>query len=429
MIIVYPALISRAVSENAVPGICKSLENYIMINQQDILINQVNTQPIGQRFGKIRQVGNKLIARESVIIDEQPGVPPGSTPGTKTKYDQEQQKLSKEWNDLEKQQKAFDSKIKEIEDREKRIKSGEDKIALDREKFTYQKRKDQIQSRMDRIRELEKKLEVLAAKEEEEEKQRKKEEREDKKEQEKTEKENREKLEKAKKAAVSVKAGDMKSITLEPTYMTIEHIDGNGVRTNRFLGVKVVPLRVRSDVKLSHLILVDAQMNSLAAFLVGFGRKTLRSIYKFIDRYWFRRTATGDPRTDIIMGRTGMGDKSQSFIVLSKQEDVDEFFLDNISRVNRLFKMGWSNIVIADDIARVAHFCMTDLRGMCNVVPYSMIYQQLGQASAYKDMEDAKKASSSIFKVSQRLSKVLGEWRAINKLDQYSQLNEGHKDE
>jgi hypothetical protein len=44
-------------------------------------------------------------------------------------------------------------------------------------------------------------------------------------------------------------------------------------------------------------------------------------------------------------------------------------------------------------------------------------------------MEDAKKASSSIFKVSQRLSKVLGEWRAINKLDQYSQLNEGHKDE
>ena len=117
----------------------------------------------------------------------------------------------------------------------------------------------------------------------------------------------------------------------------------------------------------------------------------------------------------------------KSFIVLSKQEDVDETFLDNIQKINRLFKMGWSNFVIADDIGRQAFFCMTKFRGMCTAVPYAMMYQYLGQSKAYESMEDAKKANSSIFKVGKSFSRVIGEWRTLNKLDKYSQLNEGDK--
>ena len=369
MIIVFPMLVSRAVSENSIPGIAKTIENYIIVNYQDMIINNKDIKKQSKMFGKISYKGGNLFIKESEDLLE--AVPPGSSSGTKGKG-----------TTPSIQKKTSNDNVKKS----------------DEEKDYYKEKIKQLKSQSDESakEKLKKKL--------------------------------------AKKASVDVKLGDAKSISLEPTYITIEKSDKDGNKSVSFIGIKVIPIRIKSDVKLSHLLLYDTKLKALTAGTLIFGRFIMRKAYGLFDRWTHRLklggvTPSGDPRRDIIMGRTGMGKGSETFIVLSKQEDVDEIFLDNIQKINRLFKMGWGNFVIADDIGRSAYFCMKNFRGMCSVVPYAMMYQYLGQSKAYETMEDAKKASSSIFKVGKRFSKVLGEWRTINKIYKYSQLNEDNHNE
>ena len=365
MIIVFPMIVSRAVSENAIPGIAKMLENYIIVNYQDMIINNTDIKKQSEIFGKISYSKGNLFIKESEDFLE--AAPPGSTSGTKDKGKSTKPRSSTKDDSEVTQSDINKEKLRQLQQKE-----------IDNEK-----------------EKLDKKL--------------------------------------AKKATINVKADDIKSITLDPTYINVERNDKYGNSSSSFIGIKVIPIRVKSDVKLSHLLLYDIQLKFLNAKLIGIGRLILRKTYGLFDK-WTKRfgggtTPSGDPRRDILMGRTGMGKGSRTFIVLSKQEDVDEMFLDNIKKINRLFKMGWGDFIIADDIGRSAYFCMKKFKGMCNVIPYSMMYQYLGQSKAYETMEDAKKASSSIFKVGKRFSKVLGEWRTINKLYKYSQLNEDNHNE
>jgi hypothetical protein len=160
------------------------------------------------------------------------------------------------------------------------------------------------------------------------------------------------------------------------------------------------------------------------ALLVSRGRKIMRWFYGMSDKWMARlklggTTPSGDPKRDIIRGRTGH--KGPGFIVLSKNEDIDDRFLSNISRMNRLFKMGWGNVIVADDIQRQAYFCMTQFRGMCTVLSYAMMYQNVGQLKVYETLEDAKRQNSSLFKVSRKASKVFAEW--ISEYRQFKYYN------
>ena len=358
--------------------------------------------------------------------------------------------VNKQWNDLwkaqdqlkrdqaslKRDQASLDREERELKVKERQADSQDEKLKLDKEKAEYQKKRDEVRDKQERLRNLqqqlknaEDKLERAQKQEKEDKEKAQKQAREDK---EKKEQARKDKEKAAKNAQVNVRVTDNRSISMEPTTMEIDRVDKEGNKSRMFLGVKVVPMRVSSDVKLSHLILFDANLSSLSAMMISLGRKLLKGFYTILDR-WLRRLRqpipTGDPRHDILMGRTGMGRDSETFIVLSKQEDIDEFFLDNIAKMNRLFKMGWGNIVIADDIARVAYFCTGELRGMCSGVPYAMMYQNLGQAKAYETMEDAKKANSSIFKISKQFTRVLGECKHDLKLLTYTQLNEDNKNE
>lgn len=465
MIVVYPMLVSRAVSENSIPGIAKAVENYLIIHKQANIINTVNSQKQRSVLGRMFSSAGRLMMKEDEdLLEAGPGPPPGSGPGSKGKgqvdprtrqmYDEEQDILDKQWRDLENEKKKVEQKAREAEEKMRRSQDMEEKNRLarekqqlDQDKFKYQQQQDQIKQRQKELddqmrrqekeeerqfRELEKEKERQARRDDKAAE--KAEEREGKK-KEKAEEEKKKMYDDIQKAKVDVKTtADMKSITLEPTYMTVQHIDRNGNTRNEFIGVKVVPIRVKSDVKLSHLLLFDTKVNALFALALRNGRKILRRVWGFFDKWTARfrvggLTASGDPRRDILMGRTGMGKDSDSFIVLSKQEDVDEFFLDNIQKINRLFNMGWSNFIIADDVARTAWFCMESFRGMCNAVPYAMMYQQFGQSKAYETMEDAKKANSSIFKISKRFSRIVGERKAELLLNKYSQLSEGDYNE
>jgi len=459
MIIVYPMLVSRAVSENSIPGIAKTVENYIMVNMQNEVISNkgIKAQTRGGTFKRVARATGKLIFKEGdEILSE--AIPPGSGPGSKGKgvdpqtrqmYDQEQDILDAQWKDLDQKEKEIERKIEVMQQKidqamsaEEKNRLAREKAELDREKFEYQQKQDEIRRKQKaledemRRREREDEREFRTAEKEKEREYR------DAKD---AEKEAREKASKAKEKAeekeklarsakAEVRVQDMKSISLEPTYMEITVTRKDGSTGRDFLGVKVVPIRVKSDVKLSHLLLYDTKVNALFAVSLALGRKIMRKFWSFFDKWTHRLrigglTASGDPRRDIIMGRTGMGDKSRTFIVLSKQEDVDEFFIDNIQKINRLYKMGWDNFVIADDIARVAWFCTKEFKGMCSSVPYAMMYQYLGQSKAYETMEDAKKANSSIFKISKRFSRIIGECKTELLLYKYSQLSEGNHDE
>jgi len=452
MIIVYPMLVSRAVSENSIPGIAKTVENFIMVNiQNEVMSNKGLRQQTKGTFSRIAGAAGKLMFREGVELNE--AIPPGSGPGSKSKsqqmYDEEHDRLNQQWRDLEDKQKDVEKQLDEVKKRidqangaEEKNRLAREKQALEREKYEYQQKQDQIkqdQKRIDdemRRQEREDERDFRTAEKEKERYERssekEKERFEDKISKAKEKAEEEAKL--ARSAKAEVRVSDMKSINLEPTYMEIMTTRADGSTGRDFLGVKVIPIRVKSDVKLSHLLLFDTQINALFAVSLALGRKIMRKFWSFFDRWTSRLrigglTPSGDPRRDIIMGRTGMKDGSKTFIVLSKQEDVDEFFLDNIQKINRLYRMGWDNFVIADDIARTAWFCMKEFRGMCNAVPYAMMYKYLGQEKAYETMEDAKKANSSIFKISKKFSRIIGECKAEALLYKYSQLSEGNHDE
>jgi flagellar biosynthesis GTPase FlhF len=76
------------------------------------------------------------------------------------------------------------------------------------------------------------------------------------------EREKQEKIDKAKRAKAEVKVGDNKAMSIEPTYMTTEITDRDGIPRKEFIGIKVVPFRVKSDEKLSRLILHDTQLSN-----------------------------------------------------------------------------------------------------------------------------------------------------------------------
>jgi hypothetical protein len=403
-IVVYPMLVSRAVSENSIPGIAKTVENFILVKLQEELINNINATE-KSRGGVFSSLG-KLMMNEDEDLSEAGGIPPGAGGPTGGKAERvkqqniDQKTLKKRLEDSEKKIDDINNKL------EKSNTSHADKQALEKEKQEYKKKRDIEDDKLKAIERMQKDKDRA---------------------QDQIEKD-------ARKASAKVAVSDMKSITLEPTYMTIETSDKFGNKSNRFVGVKVVPIRVKADVKLSHLLLYDTKVSALFAVSLKMGRNIMRRFWSFFDKWTSRfriggLTPSGDPRRDIIMRRTGMGKESATFIVLSKQEDVDEFFLDNIQKINRLFRMGWGNFIIADDIARTAWFCMDQFNGMCSAVPYSMMYKHLGQEKAFETMEDARKANSSIFKISKSFSRIVGECKAELKLDKYSMLSEDNHDE
>lgn len=364
MVIVFPMLVSQSVSENVIPGITKTIEGYLIVNNMSDIMDSPEIKGTGL-FKGFRKKGKSWVAKEGVnlleITDEKRDEIIG-TGGTKEQRKDEEDRL--------RQQK------------------------LDQEKRERERKKDEREERKEKSRE--------------EEYQRKK------KEEELRQKET--------KATAKITTSDYKSISLEPSYITVETTLKSGAVKRELVGVKVIPYRVHSSEKLSRLIMHDIQLKNLNAMMISFGRKVMRWFYTLLDKWTGRLkmggiTMSGDPRRDVIMSRTGK--KGLGIIVLDKNEDIDERFLQNISKINRLFKMGWGNIIVADDVSRNAYFCMRKFGGTCQVLNYSMMYQNLGQLKVYDSLEDARRQNSSLFKISKRASKVFSEWKIEDKLLKY----------
>jgi len=378
MIVVYPMLVSKTVSENIIPALTKTVEQYIITYGMDDVISH----PERKRNVNFKIKGNKIIATEVRAL------PPDSGPGTKGQKDQETERERREKEKYEREKAAEIERQRLAREKEKREK---EKSELEKEKFKTQLKKDEEE----RIR---------RAKEEKREKEK----------------------EKAQKASAKITSTDARGIQLEPTYITAEVRKGDISRTE-FIGVKVIPMRAKSDARLADMLMTDYHMRAFRALLISQGRKVLRgSVLRLLGR-WTKRigsagVVTGDPRSDVILAKTGF--EGDTFVAVQR-DDLDEDFFSNPARIKRLFAMGWSNIIVLDDVNRIAYFCMKKFRGTCSQLSYYMMYQNLGQLKVYETLEDAKRQSSSLFKrKGPKLTKLVGECYCSSLLKKYSSFNE-----
>jgi hypothetical protein len=232
----------------------------------------------------------------------------------------------------------------------------------------------------------------------------------------------------AKSATVDLGTMDMQSLSAEPTWVKIDVQTGD-IKTSELLGIKVVPVIVKSNEKLVRILMFDKNVKGLHGQILNLGRKIVRSLWKIWQRVWAsvpligkgRGTATGDARQDILLQKTifSHGKNAKIFLSINFQDLDDELFFNNVASINRLFKKGWESFVVCDDVNRIAHFCMEEFKGMTSSLNYAMIYNTIGQFKVYESLEDVKRSSSALFKRKMKTTKLMSAALAKQKLNKY----------
>ncbi len=342
MISLYPLLVSNTISKNIIPGVCKILENHIMVYGLTDLLKRIRNSP--QSGGDWTVINKKVVKRENAnvdlptllyneIIQEGSGIYGQTGPGSKTPSN---------------------------------VSIGGKPVASNKH------------------------------------------------------------------ANVAITPYNIQTISLEPTWMKIDQVDKKGNRISGVIGVKVVPYAVKSDAKFSQLLMYDNQVKFLQRLAILTGRKITSRLYKMWMKLWTSipfisqsTTVTGDPRKDVLLKRNILNvDSVQDIFVLANQAELTDTFYSSAKGMVKLQKMGWGSVIIADDVNRRVAFCMTELKGLCSMIPYTMLYQTFSQAKVYEDIEDAKRNASSIFKVKRiKMSKLLGESIVQEKLENFSTKN------
>lgn len=241
-----------------------------------------------------------------------------------------------------------------------------------------------------------------------------------------------------------------KTLSLEPTWIKVDRqappakgVSGPSVRYSDVIGIKVLPVVVKSDAKLVHLLTYDANVKKITRKLITFGRSAEVFIGRIADRlkgylhtltlglagkkYGVDKPVTGDPYKDVIMKRTHWAFRSaetkalDSIFVMTNLADFKDSFFQNPKKMMDLRKMGWGSIIVADDVNKRVSFCMKPFSGMCSNMPYSVLFQSFDQYDVYKDLEEVKRSASSIFKIgAMPIHKMLGESNALRKIDEFS---------
>lgn len=207
------------------------------------------------------------------------------------------------------------------------------------------------------------------------------------------------------------------NISAEPTMMNV-YISRD---ESRLLGVKIVPIRVQSE-GLVELLLSDTATSKIKSFFVTKGRIVQRKMWNFYSRFPFNKKGkvlTTDPKKDIILAKT----KYKEIACLLNYNDIENQLFRKTGGISKLQKMGWGAIIVADEVQRIAYFCMKQFNGYCTAVNFALIQSSLRQTDAFDSLEDVRKSSSGMFRVKKRYS-ALGERFASYKLNTYKRLLE-----
>jgi len=233
---------------------------------------------------------------------------------------------------------------------------------------------------------------------------------------------------------------DNNILSNEPTWQQVTDQEGNVTA----IGVKVVPFIMDNDQSLIKLMTSDRYLKGMDKVVQMQSRKVLRFMFRLANYTW-KKTAgllswTGlvkkslkkgslsqEWKTDIILQNTSFG--KDMFILLNKL-DLKEDFTQQASGVKKLFGLGWTSFLVADDINKTVSFCMSTYKGMCSVLNYSFLYADSRSASqVYKDVEDMKSASGPLFRINRRKKAMITDDLAVQKMNQYTQLSESYLNE
>lgn len=236
------------------------------------------------------------------------------------------------------------------------------------------------------------------------------------------------KSEKNKPPKMDISTTEIRSnLSLEPTWFKYE-----GPYGMQLIGVKVIPVPITNPQAFINQLMDDKGLKTFDRIVLSMGNTLVRS-FRSLMRGMLRRPLRaigvtfpeikGDPFDDIILGKSKFGQNTMLLLNYANIKN-DEIFMDS-GGLDKLFALGWSSIMVADEVAKKVIFCMKEFYGHCSFVPYSFIYQAIGSEAmrAYQDLESAKKSMSPFYQQKADASKFFGESLAAEHLEKYVGLN------
>lgn len=208
-------------------------------------------------------------------------------------------------------------------------------------------------------------------------------------------------------------------LSLEPTWVQVQ----SDTAGTKLLGVKVVPFTIQSDKNIMDMIAYDLSLKGWEKSLREYGRKVTRLLYSVMRGLHIPfikdRALTGDADVDIIYAATKYG--QNLFVCLNSIEIEQSDVFSKPSAVQHLHSLGWSSIIIADDVNKKATFCMKEFGGLCSVAPYGLLYSSIGKEhlEVYQDLNDVKHAAGPFFRMTTKRSKVFSETIAFRTINNY----------
>lgn len=197
------------------------------------------------------------------------------------------------------------------------------------------------------------------------------------------------------------------NLSIEPTTCLATSRKGSQV-----IGIKVIPYPVSSRPFIRQL-LQDNSLSIMDRFLARYERGVTRAFYAIMRKVPFFRNIPieKDPFKDIIYARSKFGKNIFLMLSLSSLESDDMF--KSQGGVDRLNRLGWNSVIIADDVTKRIIFCMKEYGGMCEPTHYNFLYSAMGKEGqeAYERLEDLKKSTSPLWSQHMRMkpSRMFGE--------------------
>ena len=406
MIKLYPVLVANSVSKNIIPGLLKAIERFALIYKLDEIADDARKS----LRVSLRKVGKKLVMKEEtdqqlvnyltneILYEQNPGYDPTARHGQGTKQSQRGtgqgpfSYVSGSGTQTGKKKTPMSQRQKQYQTQQQSVKVGDQNVNVN---IPAEVPKPVRSPEEERIAAREKEAGRMAAQ--------------------------------AGDATISIGQMDMKSISLEPTWMKVDTLTRGGNRISTVIGVKAVPVAVKSDAQLASLLMFDKQVGRLFHLVLRMGRYVSGILYRIYARTVQRifdpdpAAISGNPYKDIVLKRTII-DKSNIrdiFLVLN-QADLTEDFTVSAKGIRKLMNLGWQSFCVADDVNRRLTFCMKEFKGMCQYIPYTMLYHTLDQARVFEDLEDVRRSSTSLFKGKIPFKKLIGESIAKEKLDEFS---------
>lgn len=374
MIIVFPMLTDNTISSNIIPGICSTLERFLIVYKSDAIMKMGGLSPTSTILGVARGAANILVSASLATIAQQ----------------------------LTKQQfsgNLGENKVLEIEDLSNIISE------IEHDKNNFVNNKHLLEDFYDFYQMDNEEKPVNKS---------------EKQSNPKDEKIDKNIIDLAKNPDLAVKTGKLDlntTLSLEPTYITI-----SGKWGTEIIGVKVIPVPIDPKAFVKQLM-SDHSGEKTEGFITPIQRKLTRVFQGFMSKFKNNRNLKLNPFDDIIYATSKYG--SNVFCLLNLASLSSDNVIKEFGGMERIFKLGWNSVIVSDDLSKRAYFCMKEFGGICSSINYSYIMTSLSDKfeKSFEKLEDLKKSSSIYFRSNMKKpTKIIGESVAQSYIDKFKKI-------